>query len=239
MYVGWCATWVFLSGFFFFCFALLLDLTPLMSPLPPPFYRSFCIRCIATSLASMWCRLTTCIACDGTSSRPSHSSKPPLLQSRSTRTPRSILSMIHGTLNTIPWFCIWTVYELGLGFFFSVSLSKITKLKIDHNPFAKGFREEGTHGKRWGGRLKRRIGSWKGVLKGGKCDCVLFCSRHRAQKSQRCSESSAKKLKSSNKEPEFRCFQGDDPNTQIKEKGLVLSVPSLALCDINTGPQSS
>jgi len=27
--------------------------------------------------------------------------------------------------------------------------SKITKLKIDHNPFAKGFREEGTHGKRF------------------------------------------------------------------------------------------
>ncbi|XP_058270969.1 T-box-containing protein TBX6L-like [Hemibagrus wyckioides] len=56
--------------------------------------------------------------------------------------------------------------------------TKITKLKIDHNPFAKGFREEGTHGK-----------------------------RHRAQKSQLCSENSAKKLKSSEKEPEFRCFQ--------------------------------
>ncbi|XP_046723962.1 T-box-containing protein TBX6L-like isoform X2 [Silurus meridionalis] len=56
--------------------------------------------------------------------------------------------------------------------------TKITKLKIDHNPFAKGFREEGTHGK-----------------------------RHRAQKSQLCPESSAKKLKSSDKEPEFNCFQ--------------------------------
>ncbi|XP_022522257.1 T-box-containing protein TBX6L [Astyanax mexicanus] len=52
--------------------------------------------------------------------------------------------------------------------------SKITKLKIDHNPFAKGFREEGTHGK-----------------------------RHRAQKSQMCPENSAKKLKlTSDKEPE-------------------------------------
>ncbi|KAI4893196.1 hypothetical protein NFI96_018511, partial [Prochilodus magdalenae] len=30
--------------------------------------------------------------------------------------------------------------------------SKITKLKIDNNPFAKGFREEGTHGKRYGRR---------------------------------------------------------------------------------------
>ncbi|XP_047661698.1 T-box-containing protein TBX6L-like isoform X2 [Tachysurus fulvidraco] len=56
--------------------------------------------------------------------------------------------------------------------------TKITKLKIDHNPFAKGFREEGTHGK-----------------------------RNRAQKSQLCSENSAKKLKSSEKEPELRCFQ--------------------------------
>ncbi|KAF4077532.1 hypothetical protein AMELA_G00209120 [Ameiurus melas] len=56
--------------------------------------------------------------------------------------------------------------------------TKITKLKIDHNPFAKGFREEGTHGK-----------------------------RHRAQKSQLCLENSVKKTKSSDKEPELRCFQ--------------------------------
>ncbi|XP_066501753.1 T-box-containing protein TBX6L-like [Hoplias malabaricus] len=51
--------------------------------------------------------------------------------------------------------------------------NKITKLKIDHNPFAKGFREEGTHGK-----------------------------RYRAQRSQMCLESSSKKLKTSQKEPE-------------------------------------
>ncbi|TSL04250.1 T-box-containing protein TBX6L [Bagarius yarrelli] len=56
--------------------------------------------------------------------------------------------------------------------------TKITKLKIDHNPFAKGFREEGTHNK-----------------------------RHRAQKNQLCPESAAKKLKTSDKEPEFECFQ--------------------------------
>lgn len=32
---------------------------------------------------------------------------------------------------------------------FLVFIFQITKLKIDHNPFAKGFREEGTHAKRW------------------------------------------------------------------------------------------
>ncbi|XP_060791957.1 T-box protein VegT-B-like isoform X1 [Neoarius graeffei] len=76
--------------------------------------------------------------------------------------------------------------------------TKITKLKIDHNPFAKGFREEGTHSK-----------------------------RHRAQKSQLCSESSAKKLKSSDKEPQFRCFQNVprlpyDPQREDSES-LILS----------------
>ncbi|XP_076836362.1 T-box protein VegT-like [Brachyhypopomus gauderio] len=75
--------------------------------------------------------------------------------------------------------------------------SKITKLKIDHNPFAKGFREEGTHGK-----------------------------RHRTQKSQTCPESSAKKLKSSVKEPELTCFSDMprlpyDPHREEPE-GLLL-----------------
>lgn len=107
--------------------------------------RSFCIQCIATSLASMWCRLTTFIVCDGASSRPSHSLKPLSLQSRSTRTPRSALLIIHGTLNTF-LLVFETYFKLEPAF--SVSFSKITKLKIDHNPFAKGFREEGTHGKR-------------------------------------------------------------------------------------------
>ncbi|XP_063067183.1 T-box-containing protein TBX6L-like [Engraulis encrasicolus] len=55
--------------------------------------------------------------------------------------------------------------------------SKITKLKIDHNPFAKGFREEGTHGKRF-----------------------------RSHKGQTCPENAAKKLKTEEKEPEYqRC----------------------------------
>ncbi|XP_062868009.1 T-box-containing protein TBX6L-like [Trichomycterus rosablanca] len=55
--------------------------------------------------------------------------------------------------------------------------NKITKLKIDHNPFAKGFREEGTHGK-----------------------------RHRAQKSQQSSESSTKKQKMTDGETPFMCY---------------------------------
>lgn len=81
----------------FFC--LFLNLTHV----PTSFFlcRSFCIQCIATILASMWCRLMTFTACDGASSRPSHSLKLPLPQSRSTRTPRSALLIIHGTLNTL------------------------------------------------------------------------------------------------------------------------------------------
>ncbi|XP_030625711.1 T-box-containing protein TBX6L-like [Chanos chanos] len=55
--------------------------------------------------------------------------------------------------------------------------SKITKLKIDHNPFAKGFREEGTHGK-----------------------------RYRANKSLACLENPTKKLRSTEKETESRSY---------------------------------
>uniref|UniRef100_A0A4W4G1M5 T-box domain-containing protein n=1 Tax=Electrophorus electricus TaxID=8005 RepID=A0A4W4G1M5_ELEEL len=70
--------------------------------------------------------------------------------------------------------------------------SKITKLKIDHNPFAKGFREEGTHGK-----------------------------RHRAQKSQICDESAAKKLKSSVKEPESRYFSKESEGLLFNKEVLM------------------
>ncbi|KAL7854141.1 hypothetical protein AOLI_G00209850 [Acnodon oligacanthus] len=89
--------------------------------------------------------------------------------------------------------------------------SKITKLKIDHNPFAKGFREEGTHGK-----------------------------RHRAQKSQICPESSVKKLKTSDKEPEYRCFSDlprlpYDPHREESE-GLLLSKEVPMAQDGNMSP---
>ncbi|XP_062410875.1 T-box-containing protein TBX6L-like [Sardina pilchardus] len=60
--------------------------------------------------------------------------------------------------------------------------TKITKLKIDHNPFAKGFREEGTHGK-----SKVRLTFLVFVF-------FSIC-RFRAHKGQTCPENPAKKLR--------------------------------------------
>ncbi|KAL2099768.1 hypothetical protein ACEWY4_004162 [Coilia grayii] len=71
--------------------------------------------------------------------------------------------------------------------------SKITKLKIDHNPFAKGFREEGTHGKRIEARLT--------------CYLVFFflIGRFRSHKGQTCPENPAKKLRTeADKDTEYQ-----------------------------------
>lgn len=176
-------------------------------------FRSFCIRCIATSLASMWCRLTTFLMCDGASSRPSHSLKPPSPQSRSTRTPRLVLSMIHGTFYHIPCFCIWIFFKPEPVLFFCFFLTD-HQAEDRSQPLRKGLQRRRNPWQKVRRKLKRTV-NWK-EFRAKKCNCVSFCCRHRAQKSQLCSESSAKKLKSSDQEPEFRCFQGDYLNFVLK-----------------------